>query len=85
MMNRLHKINYMVSTFSSFFPLYPKTRFLLAHYRPLPEAISLISGYSNVYGDTAFVSETDIQKIVEEGLSQKIILGSDFPITSVCL
>ena len=68
-------------TFSLFFPLYPKTNFILAHCRPLAEAVSFIRKYPNVYGDTAFVSNANIEKIIKEGLSQKIYMGSDFPIT----
>ena len=68
--------------FSNFFPLYPETKVILAHCRPLEEAISLIHNFPNVYGDTAFVEEEDLQKIIKENLSHKIILGSDFPVTN---
>ena len=68
--------------FSDFFPIYPETKFILAHCRPLIETIHLIGRYPNVYGDTAFLSKSDFQKIVKENLIEKIVLGSDFPITN---
>jgi predicted TIM-barrel fold metal-dependent hydrolase len=68
--------------FKRFFPLYPETKFVLAHCRPIEEAIPLIRTYPNVYGDTAFLPETDIHKIIKENVSRKIMLGSDFPITN---
>jgi predicted TIM-barrel fold metal-dependent hydrolase len=70
------------STFNRFFPLYTETKIILAHCRPLEEAIFLIRTYPNVYGDTAFLPEVDLRKIVKTGLSHKLVLGSDFPITN---
>jgi uncharacterized protein len=69
-------------TFISFFPLYPETKIILAHCRPLENTISIIRVYPNVYGDTAFLPETDLRRIIKEGLSYKMMLGSDFPITN---
>ena len=69
------------STFSQFFLIYPQTQFVLAHCRPLEEACSLIRIYPNVYGDTAFLTESDFSHIMAAGLGSKMIFGSDFPIT----
>jgi predicted TIM-barrel fold metal-dependent hydrolase len=66
--------------FSRFFPQYPEVKFILAHCRPLEEAISLLKN-QNVYGDTAFLPSADFVQITEQGLSKKMVLGSDFPIT----
>jgi predicted TIM-barrel fold metal-dependent hydrolase len=68
--------------FSRFFPLYPNTKYILAHCRPLDEAVIFMNNYPNVYGDTAFLPEADLRKIVEKGLSNKMVLGSDFPISN---
>ena len=68
--------------FSRFFPLYPETKFILAHCRPLYAAIILLCNYPNVFGDTAFLPEEDLGKIVEKELSNKMLLGSDFPVTN---
>jgi len=69
-------------TFSRFFPLYPETKFILAHCRPLVEAISLLREHPNVYGDTAFMPAAEFIKIIKKDLSGKMIFGSDFPITN---
>lgn len=68
--------------FSHFFPLYPTTRFILAHCRPLANTINLMRNFPNVYGDTAFLPEDHLQEIIKEGLAGKMILGSDFPVTN---
>lgn len=70
------------NTFSAFFGMYPEVNFILAHCRPLAEAVFLMRDYCNVYGDTAFLDERDLKQIIQEGLSYKVILGSDFPITN---
>ena len=67
--------------FESFFMEYPQVKFTLAHCRPVYESIAMFSLYKNVYGDTAFLSEEDLRKIVKAGFGKRIILGSDFPIT----
>jgi predicted TIM-barrel fold metal-dependent hydrolase len=68
--------------FSKFFPMFPETKFFLAHCRPLAEAVLLLKKYINVYGDTAFLGKPDFHKIVQMNLIKKIVLGSDFPITN---
>ena len=68
--------------FSNFFSVYPETKFILAHCRPLNEAVELIQRYPNVLGDTAFLAKSDFQKIIQENLVEKVIFGSDFPITN---
>jgi hypothetical protein len=68
--------------FSPFFGEYPAARCILAHCRPLDQTIALLKTYPNVYCDTAFVEEADLRCIVEAGLASRVVLGSDFPITS---
>jgi predicted TIM-barrel fold metal-dependent hydrolase len=67
--------------FECFFRDYTNVTFTLAHCRPLEKTIEMMTKYNNVYCDTAFVPETDIKQIVKHGLSHRIILGSDFPVT----
>ncbi|GMO25207.1 MAG: hypothetical protein Pg6A_12490 [Termitinemataceae bacterium] len=69
------------TVFSRFFPLYPETIFILAHCRPAEETIPLLQNYPNVYGDTAFLSVENMQKIKSKNLVHKILPGTDFPIT----
>jgi predicted TIM-barrel fold metal-dependent hydrolase len=67
--------------FSRFFGEYKNANIILAHCRPIEQILLLLQKYDNVYCDTAFVSKCDLQKISESGFSNKIFLGSDFPIT----
>jgi predicted TIM-barrel fold metal-dependent hydrolase len=67
--------------FSSFFPLYPEVKFILAHCRPAPDTIAIFRAHSNVYGDTAFLSVEGYSQIVAAGFWERLIPGTDFPIT----
>jgi len=67
--------------FERFIKEYGNVRCILAHCRPLDITIEMLSKYNNIYCDTAFVSEKEIASIVSAGFKNKIILGSDFPIT----
>jgi predicted TIM-barrel fold metal-dependent hydrolase len=67
--------------FERFIAEYNSVLCILAHCRPLDITIDMLKKYNNVYGDTAFTTEEAIQKIIRAGLGEKIILGSDFPIT----
>lgn len=61
----------------------PSIPIILAHGRPLESARYMISKYDNVYVDTAFMDTKDIIKLVKEGLSGKILWGTDLCIPSV--
>jgi uncharacterized protein len=67
--------------FEQFFKEYKKTQCILAHCRPLNITVRMLKEYSNVFCDTAFVSEEDILHIINSGYREKIIFGTDFPIT----
>ena len=67
--------------FERFMDEYRNAKCILAHCRPLDITIALLQKYKNVYCDTAFISKTEILQIVTSGLKDKIIFGSDFPIT----
>ena len=51
--------------------------FILAHGRPIDEAICLAQKYSNVYVDSAFLPILDMQQIISSGLSHKLLWGTD--------
>lgn len=53
---------------------------ILAHGRPIGETEKLIEAYQNAYVDTAFMAVNDIVRLVNQGLSDKILWGSDCPI-----
>ena len=67
--------------FERFMDEYRNTKCILAHCRPLDVTIEMLQKYNNVYCDTAFTPKTDVWQIVSLGLKDKIIFGSDFPIT----
>lgn len=67
--------------FERFIKEYNNVKCILAHCRPPDITIKMLSKYDNAYCDTAFVSEEEITEIVSAGFKNKIILGSDFPIT----
>ena len=57
--------------------------FVLAHGRPIEEAIELINKCSNVFVDTAFMPMSDLRKILDIGLIDKVLFGTDAPINHV--
>ncbi|WP_024753278.1 amidohydrolase family protein [Treponema phagedenis] len=67
--------------FEEFFASAPNAKIILAHCRPLETTLRLLGEYKNVFCDTAFVSRRDIKKICSAGFTDKILFGSDFPIT----
>ena len=61
----------------------PDIPVILAHGRPFESAKYMISKYDNVYVDTAFMDTGDIIKLVGDGLSGKILWGTDLCIPIV--
>lgn len=68
------------SLYKNLIAQFPKVKIILAHGRPLDETIEMVAKYENAYTDTAFMEVSDIVKFVREGLSHKVLWGSDFPI-----
>jgi len=68
--------------FEKFIKDYPDVETILAHGRPIDQAYKIIKQYSNAYVDTAFMPINDINFLIEKGLKDKIIFGSDYPIDS---
>lgn len=62
---------------------YPHQLFILAHSRPCDETIHIMKNCENTWADTAFTPLNDIVKMVNEGLEDRIIWGSDYPITKL--
>ncbi len=67
--------------FSSFFAEYTNAQIILAHCRPIEQTVELLKTYSNIFCDTAFVDIETQKKIIDAGFKEKILFGSDFPIT----
>lgn len=59
---------------------HPKTKFVLAHCRPISSAIHVLKQCTNCYGDTAFTPIDDVELLIKEGLEDRILYGSDYPI-----
>lgn len=59
---------------------FPHQLFVLAHSRPCDETIFVMEKCKNVWADTAFTPVEDIVKMVNAGLEDRILWGSDYPI-----
>lgn len=59
---------------------FPNVTFILAHGRPINDAIKLMKKYPNVWTDTAFMPIENIAKLCDEKLSERVLWGSDYPI-----
>jgi hypothetical protein len=69
------------SRFEPFFKEYPNAKIILAHCRPVDETIKMFQQYTNVCGDTSFASRERINEIINAGYIDRLIGGTDFPIT----
>jgi predicted TIM-barrel fold metal-dependent hydrolase len=67
--------------FEYFFREYTNVQCILAHSRPLDTTIEMLKKYTNMLCDTAFVSEDNVHLLISAGYREKILFGSDFPIT----
>lgn len=53
--------------------------FVLAHGRPIQEAIHVLRECENTWVDTAFMPLTDVVRLINEGLGDRIVYGTDLP------
>ena len=67
--------------FEQFIARYPGAQVQLAHCRPADDIIYMMQKYKNVSADTSMAGEDDIEKIKAAGLEDRLLYGSDFPIT----
>lgn len=58
-------------------------KFILAHSRPVNQAIEVMKSCPNAWADTAFTPIADIQKMIDERLSDRILWGTDYPLHNV--
>lgn len=65
------------SLYENEFELYDDVTVILAHGRPIDEAIRMAQKFRNIYIDTAFMPATGIARIHKAGLIHKLIWGSD--------
>lgn len=62
---------------------HPNTTFVLAHCRPVDQAIEVMRGCPNCYGDTAYTPLADIAKLISAGLEDRILFGTDYPMQKI--
>lgn len=70
------------SLFSSYCKDFPQTTFILAHGNPINETMTILQECHNVYVDTAFFPFSSIEELCKNNFENKIIFGTDFPITN---
>lgn len=61
----------------------PKVNFILAHSRPVDQAIQVMKTCPNAWADTAFTPIEDIKEMVMQGLSCRLLWGTDYPLHNV--
>lgn len=59
---------------------HPTVNVILAHARPMNEAILLAEQCSNAWFDTAFVSRDSLDEAVTAGILHRFVFGTDYPI-----
>jgi len=53
---------------------------ILAHGRPITQALDVIKACDNVFVDTAFMPLSDMKILVDSGFTHRVVYGSDMPI-----
>ena len=64
----------------SLFNTYSEQTFIMAHGRPIDEAMFALGKCPNTLVDTAFMPIEDITMLINQGYSKRILWGSDYPI-----
>lgn len=59
---------------------FPSVKVILAHSRPIGDTINIMQQCSNVYADTSCVSAKKIRLFESEGLINRLLFGTDFPV-----
>lgn len=70
-------------TYEFLYDAYPQQLFVLAHGKPMGQVLRLLHKYQNVIVDTAFMNIENIERIVNEGFSNRIVFGTDVPINKL--
>ena len=67
--------------FERWFKYFPKVEVHLAHCKDPKPIITIFSKYKNIYGDTAFCPSDSYNAICKAGFKERMLFGTDFPIT----
>lgn len=68
--------------FEPWIKAFPKVNFVLAHCKAVDEMLTLFRQYKNLLGDVAFSSPSDLQQIINSDYFERLLYGTDFPITT---
>ncbi len=60
--------------------LHPEQTFILAHSRPVEQTIRIMQACPNAWADTAFTPIADILQMVQAGLINRMMWGTDLPL-----
>lgn len=66
--------------FENWFKIYPSVKFVLAHMRPVDKTIEMMTKYNNVWTDTAFAPDESVEKVYRNGLGERVLFGTDYPL-----
>lgn len=69
--------------FSGIICQYSSLKFVLAHGRPIDQTIEVLESCSNAYVDTSFMSVEVVSQIIDKGLIDRILFGTDVPINLI--
>jgi uncharacterized protein len=67
--------------FEEFFKNFPDTNVILAHSNPVEETVEMLRKYKKIKSDIAYADEENIQKIMNSDVKEKVLFGTDFPVT----
>lgn len=59
---------------------FPEVTFILAHGKPISQTLMVLKGAKNAYVDSSFMPFENIKQICDEGMSDRILFGTDFPV-----
>lgn len=62
---------------------HPEVTVVLAHCRPVEQALRVLQSSPNVYGDISFASNESIQILSTGGVISRLLFGSDYPMDSL--
>ena len=68
------------SQYSKIIEQNPRVTFILAHGRPIDETMKLMKQHPNVWADTAFMPMEHVGMLCYDGLADRILWGTDYPI-----